>query len=277
MIRSILVALDGSPFSQSALELGIRWASKHDALLVGQGVIDEPTIRESEPVPLGADTFKGHLDDVRMQRARTRVETFLGQFTIRCAEAGVSAKVLEDVGLPYEQILLAAQRYDLLLLGQQTYFHFATQSRPDETLRRVLGQTPRPVVTVPEKLGDGSAVVVAYDGSLQAARALYAFQASGLGAGQVVHLVSVAARHADAARAADRAADFLGLHQQPVEIHAIASSAAPAEVLLGEVQRLHSGLLVMGAYGQPALKEFFLGSVTRTLLQTSPVPLFLFH
>jgi nucleotide-binding universal stress UspA family protein len=33
----------------------------------------------------------------------------------------------------------------------------------------------------------------------------------------------------------------------------------------------------MGAYGQPRIREFFLGSVTQTLLKESPVPLFLYH
>jgi nucleotide-binding universal stress UspA family protein len=33
----------------------------------------------------------------------------------------------------------------------------------------------------------------------------------------------------------------------------------------------------MGAYGQPTLREFFLGSVTRTVLTRATVPLFLYH
>jgi len=33
----------------------------------------------------------------------------------------------------------------------------------------------------------------------------------------------------------------------------------------------------MGGYGQPTLREFFIGSVTRNLLAQSPVPLFLYH
>ena len=36
-------------------------------------------------------------------------------------------------------------------------------------------------------------------------------------------------------------------------------------------------LLVMGAYGQPAWREFIFGSATRSLLKLSPVPLFLCH
>ena len=38
-----------------------------------------------------------------------------------------------------------------------------------------------------------------------------------------------------------------------------------------------SELIVMGVYGQPVLREFFLGSVTPRLLAESPVPLFLYH
>jgi nucleotide-binding universal stress UspA family protein len=33
----------------------------------------------------------------------------------------------------------------------------------------------------------------------------------------------------------------------------------------------------MGAYGQPTMHEFFVGSVTRSMLVESPVPLFLSH
>jgi nucleotide-binding universal stress UspA family protein len=33
----------------------------------------------------------------------------------------------------------------------------------------------------------------------------------------------------------------------------------------------------MGAYGRSTLREFFLGSVTSTLLEQATVPLFLYH
>ncbi len=33
----------------------------------------------------------------------------------------------------------------------------------------------------------------------------------------------------------------------------------------------------MGAYGRPVLTEFFLGSVTRSILAECPVPTFLYH
>ena len=58
MLRSILVGLDGSEHSDSALGLALRWASRYDALLVGIGCIDEPgdvCLRIAQAV--GADEY----------------------------------------------------------------------------------------------------------------------------------------------------------------------------------------------------------------------------
>src|SRR5947209_8421370 len=112
MLKSILVGLDGSPYSASAIELGIRWAGRHNALLVGLGVIDE-TMIGPEPVPVGAGAFKRERDEALLAEARHKVEKFLEQFTLECTQAGVAFKLLEDEGLPADQIVREAQRYDL--------------------------------------------------------------------------------------------------------------------------------------------------------------------
>jgi nucleotide-binding universal stress UspA family protein len=36
-------------------------------------------------------------------------------------------------------------------------------------------------------------------------------------------------------------------------------------------------MLVMGAYGKSAFRDFFLGSVTKRMLERADVPVFLFH
>ena len=51
MLRSVLVGVDGSEYSTAAVELGIRWAQRSGAVLVGLGIIDAPTISRPEPVP----------------------------------------------------------------------------------------------------------------------------------------------------------------------------------------------------------------------------------
>jgi nucleotide-binding universal stress UspA family protein len=218
----------------------------------------------------------------RMSNARREVEKFLSQFSVRCAKAGVACKVLEDVGMPHEQIELQAQRYDLILLGQQTRFHFETHEGYDDTVRRVLKSSPRPVITVPARLNvkpddPGGTLLVAYDGSLQAARALQAFQSSGLANVLPTIVVSVGTEQSEASRAAERAIDFLGFHDIQAKPYPITTRQAAAPVLLAAADVHNSVLIVMGAYCQHTLREYFLGSVTRTMLAESPVPLFLYH
>lgn len=277
MLRSILVGLDGSACGARTADLGIAWAREHDATLVGLGIVDEPGIRKPEPVPLGAGAFKEHRDEARLADARARVQRFLQEFAQRCAEVPVRTQTREATGQPSDCILGESQRCDLILLGQQTCFRFETQDRPDDTLQKVLHHCPRPVVAVPDREVSGGSVMLATDGSLQAARAVQLWQALGLHGPREVHVLSVAPDRAEAARHVQRVVEFLHFHGTAAHPHIVASSTPPAEVIRDQVRRLQAGLLVIGAYGQPAIREFFLGSVTRSLLKESDVPLFLYH
>lgn len=276
MLRSILVGLDGSANGDSALELAVIWAGRYDTMLVGMTCVDEPGLHGVEEALAGEAYFEP-LNASLLAEAGTRVDGILSRAAIRCAGAGVAFKPLADVGPPFAAILEEAQRFDLIMIGQQTHFQFGRESEPDVTLSRVLADSPRPVVVVPRRAGDGDSVIVAYDGSLQAARALFAYEATGLGRGRETRVVSVAAVRKDAARRADRAVEYLKSHGLDAVSAPMDTRRSPAEVLLGTIRADNPGLVVMGAYGQPALREFFLGSTTRTLLDQCPTPMFLFH
>jgi nucleotide-binding universal stress UspA family protein len=277
MLKTILVGLDGSPYSQAAAELARAWARQFEARLVGLGIIDEPGIRGAEPVPLGASFYRREEEEARLAAARRKVEHFLAEFERGCAQAGAACQLLTVTGRPYEQILLEAQRCDLIVLGQQTYFHFETQERACDTLQSVLKSAPRPVVTVPDRLRAGSTTLVAYDGSLQAARALQVFTALGLAGSSPIEVLSVAARRDSAERSCALAVDYLGAHRISAQPHPLASERDPGALILKSARRRGARLVVMGAYGQPTLREFVLGSVTRTVLKETTVPLFLYH
>jgi nucleotide-binding universal stress UspA family protein len=277
MLRSMVVGVDGSAYSTAAVELGICWAQRYEAVLVGLGVIDAPTICQAQPVPLGATAYKVQRDERLLADAHHKVAQFLEHYAQRCAEARVMCQVQQEVGSPAECLLLEAQRGDLIVLGQQTFFHFETQDTPDETLSVVVKQSPCPVVAVPTMLPEGRAVVVAYDGSLHATRALHMFQALGLHRYYDVHIVCVDTQQERATCWAARAVAFLHGHNIVAQAHALATAASPAQVILEQVRQVEAGLLVMGAYGRSTLREFFGTSLTYTMLRESPVPLFLYH
>jgi nucleotide-binding universal stress UspA family protein len=275
VLRSLLVALDGSPYSDVASTLACDWAIRFGARLLGLGVLAEPSIDRGEPVPLGAFGFKKHRDEALLADAHRRLLDVLTTFRSRCAAVGVTATVLEDIGDPTDRILREAQRCDAVVLGHETHFHFETQDRPDATLAGVIRGCARPVVVVPSDLRGGRGVMVAYSGGRESARTLQMFQLLGLSDSEEIDVVTIRPEHVEAARVAGLAGDFLTAHGAPHRLHAIGSEAAPADVLLEEVRRRAPRLLVMGAPGHHPVRDLFAGSVARGVLTACPVPVFL--
>lgn len=274
MLRTILIGIDGSQQGDVALELAMRWARRFDARLVGIGCIDDPRLDVPERHVVGRSLLE-RFDAGPVTEMRDRIEQALATAADRCAKSGVVFEPREVVGAPDVQITKEAERQDLIVLARDTHFRFGWHDQPDPTLSQVLARTPRPVVAVPRPLVGGDTVLVAYDGSLQAARALASFEASGLGQGCQIRAVTVANREPDAARRAARAVAFLKSHGLDATPEPIASGQSPAAVILEVIQFRDPDLVVMGAYGQPILREFFIGSTTRAMLQECPVPMFL--
>jgi nucleotide-binding universal stress UspA family protein len=272
MLKSLLVALDESPYSDTATTLAAQWASRFGARLLGLGILDEPSITAPEAVPLGAGYFKRALDENRLDDADERVRSLLSRFRERCSAAGVSSQTLKDVGDPTKCILKHAHRCDVIVLGYETNFHFETQDTPDTVRAKVLRRSPRPIVVVPRELPAGRGVVVAYGGGREVARTLQTFQLLGLADGETIHLVSVSGGTGRARPAGELAAEFLQAHGAPCKLHLLTSDSPPAEVLLDQVGKLRPRLLVIGAHAHHPLRDLFETSVTRAVLRACPVP-----
>jgi nucleotide-binding universal stress UspA family protein len=284
MIGSILIGLDEPGHATALEDLGIRWARHFGAKLLGLVAIDEPGIRAVEP--LGAIGGRPGSDPVyymgyeyQMTYYRRQAERLLGEFAARCAEAGVPHGEVATLGSPDEVIEREARSCDLILLPWRSHFRFTTQdgSADEPLLKRVLKHSPRPVVLVPEEPWPEGPTVVAYDGSPQADHTLSAFLETGLAGSGPVHVVSVSTRAAEAAHRADRARQALAEHRIEATVHAVESGLPQATIVLEHIRRNGAGLLVMGARGQPTLRDFFLGHATATGLRECPIPLFLFH
>ncbi len=279
-MHSALVPLDGSPHSEMALEEAISCVKDRDVKLVGMGVIDEPTITSGEAIPLGATYFKKEKEDVLLKDANDTIQAFLGKFTEKCDAAGVPNHSVVSRGEPFDEICRESHRHDMIFMGCQSHFHFETQVAPDDVFRWIVRDSPRPVVAVPKKLRESrrQRVLVAYDGSLQSARAMHMHhllrlfltgdcEVDVLSVDKTLHRAAYLNRHA---------MDFYQKRGLKANAIPIGTDAKPEEVILQQVEELNPALLVMGAFGTPILKELFFGSVTAAVLRDSTVPLFVF-
>ena len=81
MSGSILIGLDESEHCAVLTELGVRWAQRTGATLVGLGIVDEPSIRAIEPAwavggtpgkdPVYYMGYEPRLADVNQQVGKT--------------------------------------------------------------------------------------------------------------------------------------------------------------------------------------------------------------
>jgi nucleotide-binding universal stress UspA family protein len=272
MLRTVLVALEESPYSETATTLALDWGKRFGARLLGLGILDKPSITGPEAIPLGASYFKRELDEKRLADAQEHVLAFLDRFQKRCSVAGVQAEVFEDVGDPTKRILRQAHRCDVIILGYETNFHFETQHSPDTVRAKVLRRSPRPIVLVPRDLPTGSGILVAYGGGREVTRTLQIVQLLGLADSEIIHLVSVSRNDRTAEVPAEFASEFLKAHGATCKVHIVKSDLEPARVLLEQVDTLRPRLLVMGAHAHHPLHDLFATSVTRAVLRACSVP-----
>jgi nucleotide-binding universal stress UspA family protein len=278
MLKRILVALEGSVATERAVELALSLAKGGAAAVVGLAIIDEPDIKAGAAMGIGASSYKHERDEALMLDARQQAGEFERRFLERASAAGVQARAVEVTGTPAEAILAELENHDLGLLGRYANFRFETEAADPRTWDMVLHRAGKPLLVVPEdELPRGRGVVLAYDGSGAAERALRLLVESGLHRDRSVHVVTVNDSGAVAWELATRASQELGNLGVASEVHNVVSVLSVADALLEVAAKVDAGLIAMGAFAHSRLRGFFRGSVTQQLVEKTTLPLFLTH
>jgi len=278
MIKEILVCLEGSPSSDAALRTAMSIAALLPARLVGLAVVDEPDIRAGAAMGIGGAAFKHERDEALVADAHARAAEWLNAFERRCRDAKIAAYALEIVGRPADAILEETDKHDLTVLGRDANFRFETASDDSKTREAILHKATRPVLVVPETVHDiGTRVVIAFDGSRAARRALASFAGSGLATGREVYVATVDDNGARAWELAAEGVDLLKQQRIPATPHNIVSALSNTDALFTFAESSGAGLLVMGAFAHSRLQHLFHGSVTRGIVERTTIPLYLQH
>ncbi|BDL40892.1 universal stress protein [Methylorubrum sp. GM97] len=211
--------------------------------------------------------------DRRLDRlARAIAERTAGD----AAQAGVVCTT-ETPSLHYPAIIhrLAEQArlHDLAILDALVW----TCDLDREAIETTLFKSGRPVIAVPPGHTGfaGSRIIVSWDGSAQAARAANDAMPF-LRAAEAVEIVSIgdAAEIRDSVPGAEFA-PHLARHGVNVTVNNLPVSGSIGETLRSQAGLFRADLIVMGAYRHSRARQFFFGGVTRSLLRSCPVPLFL--
>lgn len=275
MLRSLLVGVNGSRWSAAACEIGIAWAAHLRIPLTCLGVVDLPALARLQAAPLGIGEVNCDLSLIEAEQAK--IKTAMQDVARRAEQVGISCRLLTQEGSPAKLLGEEVQRHDLVILGRRSSPETGLGSAPSDTLVDILRYCPRPIILAGNQIPKSSHVVIAYDGSAQAARTLQSYVTSGLYHGHPLHLVGISSEPKQMSQILGRATDFLSAHCLPAEVHVLPTGGSVADTLIDFTRSVSAGLMVLGVYGQPWYKELLFGSVTISVLARCPVPLFLNH
>lgn len=275
-MKSLLVLLDDTPSGAAARDVAIETGVRLGATVAGAGIIDVSAAYQAEASALRSmtdDVPKAEGIDIVRQKVSARVDAF----EQACRDAGADCKRIESEGVPSEVLAAEAAAHDIIVLGKDANFDLHPKSEEEELVSNLLGSTGRPLLVVPSVEFTGEDVLVAYDGSPPAARALQLAVLLGLLDGKTAHVVSAQDSEEEARAISDKAGQYLAAHGISTVRHDVGHDGNAAEIISDKTKELKPCLLVMGAYGHKRLREYFLGSVTSKLLQYSPIPVFVHH
>lgn len=199
MIKNILVPLDGSEFSESAMECAFHLAKKFGASVSAMHVVDSVALEGSFLHDVsGSMGFEPFMD------FSTRMKTYLDEngkailkaFSERAEKAGIKSHTTLAFGVVASEICDAAAHADLVIIGRRggnAAFEYALMGSVAETVVR---KSPKPVLIVPGAFKAPKTLLLAYDGSAGAGKAMHSAAefAKTLGLGLTVLTVAPAGR-----------------------------------------------------------------------------------
>lgn len=272
VIRRVLVALSGSPYTESAIRHALELARGHEAELTGVTCVDL-SARRVGSFPAGAGAHAVQLAQHRMDRLRRHVERSIERFQALAAEAGVAARLVREEGDAFSALVTQWHTHDLTIVGLRGLFDGGLVAEPADWLKDLLQRGVRPLVAVAEQPRRIERVLVAYDGSIQAAAAMKSFVRLRLWPDMRLRVVCFEPQRGTAEEILANAAGYCRAHGYEVET--IHPGGRAREGLLHHAAEWDADLIVLGAAPRHPIVHYVLGDTALRSIREARRPLFL--
>lgn len=276
MLKSVLLVVDGSDAGEDAKKMAVHLCKKNKAELTGVGVLDITWIVEPLPEPFVGTAYSIYGAE-EIENEHQHLSQALKDFSKECRATGINFKYVEEKGSPARVIEDLSHRHDLIVIGQTTEFHFELEKPNDLTVKQVVRDNPRPLLVVPQNPEKGERILIAYDGSLQAARSLHMFLLLGIGAGKSLEIFSVHKDKEEVVEMGNIAFEMCRKHGYEARVSYSLDTSDISLQILSKAKEVGAGMIVMGAFSHPTIREVLFGSTTLDLIEQSKIPLFIHH
>ena len=274
MIKQILVATDGSENSLTAADYAINLARLFNATIRGLFVKDVkiltgPLIHDIG-TSIGGMVPYGTFNQTIRELLESQADAALNQVEGKCTQAKVTFTREIREGIVSREIIKSADDCDLIAMGKMGAHAEWRDVFLGTNVEYVVRQTHKPVLITPSEYKPFRKMLIAYDGSSFADKALRSGAEIAQAMKLPVTVVCVAEKKDDALQILSTASAILKDDKLTVDTVAKGGSDHAGGILeVCNDEDSKFDILVMGAYGHSRLREMILGSNTVRVMRST--------
>lgn len=273
-MKKIIVAFDGTNFSEGAFEFARKLNELSPVLLTG--------VFLKQAAVSGAWSYAGGVNGLYipvMEGDESElVEKNIKRFAKLCRSNGIDYRVHEDFydfSLP--EIKKESKYADLIIIGSEKFYENRGKESPNVYLKETLHDVECPVILVPEAYDFPTSIILAFDGSEESVFAIkqfaYLFP-------ELTSLPSVLVYADDSEEQQDfpdkiQMEELVARHFSHLTLHKL--ELADNKFFSTWVSEKKSSMLVSGSYGRSGLSRMFKKSFIREVIADHPLPIFIAH
>jgi nucleotide-binding universal stress UspA family protein len=266
-MKNILLLVHDDAGQESRLQVALDVARTLDGHLECLHVRDLPL--------LAMNTYTSDAETIALLEIERAQSALRAELESRLGTEDVPWSFAESYERRADALGRGSELADLIVLSARlaAVDEDAAEARPEP----IPVNTRRPLLAVPpeaRRLALDRPALVAWDGS---GAALEAVRTAVPLLHRAASVVVLAVDPPGGAMPMEDIAVYLSRHGIVPALVERRSQGTVAAVLRDQIRAIDAGFLVMGAYGSGRLAQAIFGGATRTMLKTTPVPLFLAH
>lgn len=275
MIKSILLPVDGSAYTESVLNYGIFLAQKFNAFLRVITIVDIRTYEWT--LNVGSEGYMPVIpatiyQDESHKFLTRRADGLMEKISVHLQESNIKFESQRLDGSPVEVICDLGKQVDLIILGARGDYAKWDVKILGATIESVSRQCQTPLMVVDKSYKEIKNVITAYDSSDYSYKALKLAAHFADNLQLPIEVLTVSNDDEFRTQCLNESKKYLEPFQVEAQYRHEAGQAA--DVIVEATKNVpECSLLVMGSYGHSRIREAILGSTTVEVMRNAVKPI----